>query len=53
MDIPKELLSKEIVSQFKNAEDVDGFREFHSRLYEQMLEGDLDSHLGGTVPNIV
>jgi len=47
MDIPKELLSKEFVSQFKNADDVDGFlRDLHSRLYEQMLEGELDAHLG-------
>ena len=47
MDIPKEFLSKEFVSQFKNADDVDGFlRDLHSRLYEQMLEGELDVHLG-------
>lgn len=47
MDIPKEFLSKEFVSQFKNADDVDGFlRDLHSRLYEQMLEGELDAHLG-------
>lgn len=39
MDIPKEFLSKEFVSQFKNADDVDSFlRDLHSRLYEQMLE---------------
>lgn len=47
MDIPKEFLSKEFVSQFNNADDVDGFlRDLHSRLYEQMLEGELDAHLG-------
>ena len=47
MDISKEFLSKEFVSQFKNADDVDGFlRDLHSRLYEQMLEGELDAHLG-------
>ena len=47
MDIPKEFLSKEFVSQFKNADDVDGFlRDLHSRLYEQMFEGELDAHLG-------
>ena len=40
MDIPKEFLSKEFVSQFKNADDVDGFlRDLHSRLDEQMLRG--------------
>lgn len=47
MDIPKEFLSKEFVSQFKNADDVDSFlRDLHSRLYEQMLDGELDAHLG-------
>ena len=47
MDIPKEFLSKDFVSRFKNADDVDGFlRDLHSRLYEQMLEGELDAHLG-------
>ena len=47
MDIPKEFLSKEFVSQFNNADDLDGFlRDLHSRLYEQMLEGELDAHLG-------
>lgn len=47
MDIPKEFLSREFVSQFKNADDVDSFlRDLHSRLYEQMLDGELDAHLG-------
>lgn len=47
MDIPNEFLSKEFVSQFKNAEDVDSFlRDLPSRLYAQMLEGELDAHLG-------
>ncbi|KAA6334449.1 hypothetical protein EZS27_009576 [termite gut metagenome] len=47
MDIPKEFLRKEFVSQFTTADEVDTFlRQLHSRLYEQMLEGELDAHLG-------
>lgn len=38
MDIPKEFLSKELISHFKSADDVDSFlRDLHSRLYEQMF----------------
>lgn len=47
MDIPKELLSKEFLSQFKTAEEVDSFlRKLHTHVYEQMLEGEMDNHLG-------
>lgn len=47
MDIPKEFLSKEFLSQFKTGEDVTAFmKEFHTRVYEQMLEAELDNHLG-------
>lgn len=47
MDIPKELLSKEFLSQFKTAEEVDAFlRKLHTHVYEQMLEGEMDNHLG-------
>ncbi|WP_291588758.1 IS256 family transposase [Bacteroides sp.] len=47
MDIPKEFLSKEFLSQFKTDEDVTAFmKELHTRVYEQMLEGEMDNHLG-------
>ena len=48
MDIPpKDLLSKEFLSQFKTAEEVDLFlRKLHTHVYEQMLEGELEHHLG-------
>jgi len=47
MDIPKDLLSKEFLSQFKTAEEVDAFlRKLHTHVYEQMLEGEMDNHLG-------
>lgn len=46
MDIPKEFLRKEFIRQFKNTDDADSFlRDLHSRLYEQMLEGELDAQL--------
>lgn len=38
MDIPKEFLSEEFLSQFKTGEDVTAFmKELHTRVYEQML----------------
>ena len=41
MDIPKEFLSKEFLSQFKTGEDVTAFmKELHTRVYEQMLEAE-------------
>ncbi len=47
MDIPKELLSEEFLSQFKTEEDVSNFlTKLHARVLEQMLEGELDAHLG-------
>ena len=43
MDIPKEFLSKEFLSQFKTGEDVTAFmKELHTRVYEQMLEAEMD-----------
>jgi len=46
MDIPKDLLSKEFLSQFKSEEDVSKFlTDLHARVLEQMLEGEMDSHL--------
>jgi len=47
MEIPKELLSKSFLSQFKSQEDVSQFmKDLHARVYEQMLESELDVHLG-------
>lgn len=47
MDIPKDLLNKEFLSQFKSEEDVSKFlTDLHARVLEQMLEGEMDSHLG-------
>lgn len=45
--LPKDLLSKEFLSQFKTESDVSSFlKELHTQVLEQMLEGELDSHLG-------
>lgn len=47
MEVPKELLSKEFLSQFKNEEDVSKFLTIlHNQVLEQMLEGEMDVHLG-------
>ena len=47
MDIPKDLLSKEFLSQFKTAQDVDCFlKKLHAKVYEGMLEGEMENHLG-------
>lgn len=47
MDIPKDLFSKEFLSQFKTREEVDSFlKQLHIQVYEQMLQGEMDSHLG-------
>jgi transposase-like protein len=47
MDIPKELLSKEFLSQFKSQEDVSRFmKDLHVHVYEQLLESEMDNHLG-------
>lgn len=45
--VPSELLSKEFLSQFKSEEDVSQFlKDLHSQVLEQMLQGEMDSHLG-------
>lgn len=47
MDIPKEFLSKDFLAQFKTGEDVDSFlRGLHTKVNEQMLEAEMDNHLG-------
>ncbi len=45
--VPNELLSKEFLSQFKTEEDVSTFlKDLHAQVLEQMLQGEMDSHLG-------
>ncbi|MFR9547173.1 MAG: IS256 family transposase [Rikenellaceae bacterium] len=45
--LPNELLSKEFLSQFKTEEDVSTFlKDLHAQVLEQMLQGEMDSHLG-------
>jgi len=47
MDIPKALLNKEFLSQFKSQEEVSRFmKDLHARVYEQLLESEMDNHLG-------
>lgn len=47
LGIPKDLLSKDFLSQFKTEEDVSNFlTDLHARVLEQMLEGEMDAHLG-------
>ena len=47
MDIPQDFLSKDFLSQFKTEEDVSNFlTDLHARVLEQMLEGEMDAHLG-------
>ena len=47
MDIPKELLSKEFLSQFTSQEDVSQFmKDLHVKVYEHLLESEIDNHLG-------
>ena len=45
--VPPELLSKEFLQQFKTEEDVNKFfKDLHSQVLEQMLQGEMDAHLG-------
>lgn len=45
--VPTEMLSKEFLSQFKTEEDVSQFlKDLHSQVLEQMLQGEMDAHLG-------
>jgi Transposase, Mutator family. len=45
--VPAEMLSKEFLSQFKTEDDVDRFlKDLHTQVLEQMLQGEMDSHLG-------
>ena len=46
-EVPPELLSKEVLKQFKTEEDVSKFlKDLHSQVLEQMLQGEMDAHLG-------
>lgn len=46
-EVPPELLSKEFLKQFKTEEDVSKFlKDLHSQVLEQMLQGEMDAHLG-------
>lgn len=45
--VPSELLNKEFLSQFKTEEDVSQFlKDLHTQVLEQMLQGEMDAHLG-------
>lgn len=45
--LPKEILNKEFISQFKTEEDVSQFMtDLHSQLLEQLLQAEMDEHLG-------
>lgn len=47
MDLPKDFLNNEFLRQFKTEEDVSNFlTDLHARVLEQMLEGEMDAHLG-------
>ena len=46
-EVPPELLYKEFLKQFKMEEDVSKFlKDLHSHVLEQMLQGEMDAHLG-------
>lgn len=45
--LPPGLITKEFLKQFKTEDDVSKFlKELHSQVLEQMLQGEMDSHLG-------
>ena len=45
--VPQELLTKEFLRQFRTEDDVSRFQsDLHAQVLEQMLEGEMDSHLG-------
>ena len=46
-DLPPGLITKEFLKQFKTEEDVSKFmKDLHSQVLEQMLQGEMDAHLG-------
>ena len=45
--LPPGLITKEFLKQFKDEDDVSKFlKELHSQVLEQMLQGEMDAHLG-------
>ena len=45
--VPEEMLTKEFLSQFKTEQDVSKFfKKLHAQVLEQMLQGEMDAHLG-------
>ena len=56
--VPDEVLSKELLIQFKTEADVSKFlKRLHAQMLEKMLEGDMDAHwsyeknsVTGTIP---
>jgi len=45
--LPPGLITKEFLKQFKTEEDVSSFmNDLHSHVLEQMLQGEMDAHLG-------
>jgi len=45
--LPPGLITKEFLKQFKSEEDVSNFmKDLHSQVLEQMLQGEMDAHLG-------
>lgn len=45
--LPPGLITKEFLKQFKSEEDVSNFmKDLHSQVLEQMLQGEMDVHLG-------
>ena len=51
--VPSELLSKEFLSQFKTESDVSSFlKELHSQVLENMLQGEMEVHLGYEKHNV-
>ena len=45
--LPPGLITKEFLKQFKTEEDVSNFmKDLHSQVLEQMLQGEMDAHLG-------
>lgn len=45
--VPGQIFDKGFLKQFHSQEDVDRFmNDLHSHLYEQLLQGELDEHLG-------
>lgn len=45
--VPGQLFDKEFLKQFHTQDDVDKFmNDLHARLYEQLLDGEMDAHMG-------